>query len=874
MNKNRVITILLSYLMIFVFIAGFHIDICAVEEQTDTCRMIVNAVTEKNICELSDETSISRGETVNALVRFFALENVQTTGKVYFADVSEESPYFQAVSLALEYGWISPGSRFEPDRNITGDELVKIFVSAMGYGYAANYTGGYPIGYRTVAKQLDLYNCIENFDGEVQTGVFYGLLYHALEARIADAEYEKLSQGTIEANYYMSEKTVLEALYKVHTTKGIVTATSQASIYGNEAIIDNDFFEIDGNEYQYTNQKAANLGKYCQIYYKEKDGKKQILALEEKENRELEIAAEDISAIEDTNALYYDENGRQKNIRLEDGYILIYNGRYADRAEGVSIENEIGSYRFLDNDSDGKYDIVFQDMYTYFYVGSIDVEKQLIADENQNVVSFQTKDPAYGLFITEMDGTALEAWQIKSGDVVAVQRALDGTLCKMVRCSTVINGSVTEIKDQETICINDEEYKLSQYALESCGGTVLLGAEYKGYIGLNGEIAYLYAKAGRYKYGYLVNYSDSGDFAHTVQLKIFSEDGKMEVLNSADKVSVDANEKKMTSSALCDMLHTSFAPSLIKYKTNGDGEIIEIDFPKTRKAFVEDTTQKDSLTELDYGTNTFTYKTSQIGCPPYFNFAGTVIFGIPEDSMDDEDFCIFSTGDFGNDEALSGHIYDVDQYASAGVAVLNTSTKELGSKYDNLIIGQVYRKMNNEGEIGTGLECYGGYGINEFVELFVPDDVAVKKPNGRMLQPGDIIRAKTDKDNTVLALEVDFEILGGQPTKNSVSTAPNSVFGGGNSAYTYQWGMIYSVGNGYMTIAPDSDGSYGFEEATLHNFIMTSGAAIVCFDMTTQQLAPVSEEEINTYISYGTKADMVVIRQANYASRSIFIYRQ
>lgn len=869
--KNRVTAALLSLCIVLALSAVMPDQAYAAEEQRVLCRTLVDTITGTCVCTLSDETGLSRGEAVSALVRLFGLERAEAQGGQY-SDVKEDSPYYKAVNLALVYDWIAPGELFEPERNITEDELIKIMVSALGYDYAAGYMGGFPSGYRTVARRLGLYTEMPAA-GEITVGAFYDLAYQALETRIADASYQKLtSENAFEVTYAMSDQSMMEALYEVHAVEGIITALNWTAIYGAETAVDADYFELDGKAYRWHGQENSWLGKHCRAFYKEIDGVKQILTVLEKDNRSLEIKAKDVSGLHETGLSYYSEDGRQKSLRLEDGYALIYNGRYAEKLGIDPAKAGAGRLRALDNDGDGVYEILFLDVYDYIYVSSVDLEQKRIADGRQKTVSFDTRE-IWGLRVTETDGTSLEPWQIKSGDVLAVRRSLDGICCELIRCSARLKGLVTEIRKEEgKVTIGGAAYEMSPYAMERCSG-VYPGTEYRGVLGLDGEIAYMAAEKDGGSYGYLTAYSDTGDLSHTVLLKIFTEDGEMEVLNCANRIQVDAREEKLTSAGFADMLKQSFAPSVIKYRTNSAGEVMEIDFPKTEDTFTEDRTLPDSLSEMDFGTTDFTYKTPQLGCPPYFNFTGTVIFGIPADSNRDEDYTLLSTSSFANDEKLTCRVYDVDPYASAGAAVVSMTANELGGKYDNLIVGQISRTINGEGESGTGLECYGGYEIQAFVDLFLPDDVPVKKPNNRPLAPGDIIRVRRDSENRIHALEVDFEVLDGQPVKNSVSTAAASVFGGGNSAFTYQWGMLYAAGNGYMTIAPDQNGSYDLAHAKLRNFVMTSGAAAVCFDMTMGTLIPVSAEELHSYMAYGEEADLTVIRQANYATRTIFIYR-
>ncbi|MFC0211788.1 S-layer homology domain-containing protein [Paenibacillus chartarius] len=98
--------------------------------------------------KVSPDTSISKGELIKMLVISM---NGGDYGIMYdtasransFADVKGESPYFQYVERAVDLGIldIKDGSTFNPEANVTREELSQLIVRALGYSKLAEKDG-------------------------------------------------------------------------------------------------------------------------------------------------------------------------------------------------------------------------------------------------------------------------------------------------------------------------------------------------------------------------------------------------------------------------------------------------------------------------------------------------------------------------------------------------------------------------------------------------------------------------------------------------------------------------------------------------------------------------------------------------------------
>lgn len=75
-----------------------------------------------------------------------------------FPDVPENHWAYSYIAAAKAYGLINgdESGKFNPESNVTNEEIIKMLVCLLGYGEKASQTGGYPAGYTTVAANIGL----------------------------------------------------------------------------------------------------------------------------------------------------------------------------------------------------------------------------------------------------------------------------------------------------------------------------------------------------------------------------------------------------------------------------------------------------------------------------------------------------------------------------------------------------------------------------------------------------------------------------------------------------------------------------------------------------------------------------------------------
>ena len=75
-----------------------------------------------------------------------------------FPDVEESHWAYPYIAAAKAKGLVAgdENGNFNPDSNVTNEEIIKMSVGLLGYGAKASETGGYPAGYTAVAAQIGL----------------------------------------------------------------------------------------------------------------------------------------------------------------------------------------------------------------------------------------------------------------------------------------------------------------------------------------------------------------------------------------------------------------------------------------------------------------------------------------------------------------------------------------------------------------------------------------------------------------------------------------------------------------------------------------------------------------------------------------------
>ena len=272
---------------------------------------------------------------------------------------------------------------FRPDQPVTYEQALKMVVCTLGYQPYAEQMGGYPVGYREQASELNLTDKISSlgFSDNAPRGVIAQIMYNALEV-----EKHESVNGTWKA----SGKTLLNDYLNVESLKGTLVGVEESTTSdcnavlapGKMAVKDSltgEEFIIDFAEHDITVPELIdNLGRTVQVYYRKDklSSDKWLVEISNEifKNAEVTINSSEIQDF-DGSAVKYRTEGSSKTTtaRLDMSNLSIrYNGRAVTAADSFTLSDYLnpasanfiyGTVRLISNDTKEVYSMV--DIYDY-----------------------------------------------------------------------------------------------------------------------------------------------------------------------------------------------------------------------------------------------------------------------------------------------------------------------------------------------------------------------------------------------------------------------------------------------------------------------------------------------------------------------------
>lgn len=533
--------------------------------------------------DLRLENEITRAEFSTLISKLLGMDTATTGIRTpFFSDVPETHWAVADIGVLTAMRIVNgyDDGNFYPDETITVEQAIKILVCALGYEYVADMHGGYPTGYFIAASDCGILRGVDYTSAEQLTRAKAALLiYNALFADIA--EYR--GSGTSD-NYVITEgETLLTRKLNIHGYEGIITGTDATRLASSSRLPDN-MVEINNVLYDAgTTQASQYLGYHVEFFVREGDttGIQTIVAIRNKDTEVLEVKPKNVKSLSFTRLEYFD-NDRLRNVGISSTADFIYNG-VADLAFNPA-DIQVGSchVELIDNNGDSRFDVVSVCEYVDFYVDRVDMENSKIFDKNDftRVLDLNSQDVNFDIY---ENGTMLTLQDIKSNDVLSAAISKDKTYVKIEVSRSRIAGPLEGFSDGDCI-IDGEEYEFS--ASYPDNKTINIGDVGTFYLNIDNQIVAFDWKADLYdeKYAYLIDYNAGS--LDSYRFKLFSQDGEMLVLESAEEIKLNGEKNADIMNGLLrrdsagnveyDENNHARKDQLIKFRTNDAGEIVEI----------------------------------------------------------------------------------------------------------------------------------------------------------------------------------------------------------------------------------------------------------------------------------------------------------
>lgn len=711
-----------------------------------------------------------------------------------FADVNPRNAEAKYISTSAAIGLVNGfgDGTFRPDDEISVTDCLKIAIEAAGYGEVAKRAGGYPLGYITIANKQDI---TEGLDGDYNDSALMNearmIVYNMLHAEwVSSYEVNGEIVGSTD-----SDRSILNVLYNVYEASGIVTGSEETLLNSTEGT-KKGYIEIDGDLYTAGEADKDLLGYAVDFYYKEaKNGTKELVyILPSESNRDVIYNAYEISQYSKGTYTFWDGNKRVTE-RVPGTADIIYNGRaLIGNTDDSVFQPDAGSITLIDNNSDGKYDVVKIINKRTVVVDSVDTEKYIVYDRLAGSgITLEFEDYISVNTIVDIQGQSLELGDIARNDVVDLILSADRMVSKLVVCGKTVSGTldgINEDPDDASYTVNENTYSLNPDFVASAARTgrkPRLGGYYKFLLTGDGEIAWFEqsdsGEAG--KYGCLIKaMNDDNGFESKVLLKVLTADNKVEVLEFDKKLKVNGSAMIENTDAFSLVEPLLFdesgdmVPLIIYYEMNNEGKIRYIETPNAPNPASADA----SLHLAGTAINTFhTSGANCIGGRVTYD-SETIFFIIPQDmeTMADKDMRAVKLSEYARDAQIFQRIEGYAREKNAAISRVALSRESAVDRYESALfmLTGISKSLDE-----SGIEKYKLSGLRNGVPtvyMVSEDEVFLKpEPFAGMVLPsslreGDLLRLGTGQSGEITNIAViyspsrDIWYLQDNPTSSGV----------------------------------------------------------------------------------------------------------
>ncbi len=472
------------------------------------------------------------------------------TGTVY-ADVPTSNESADAIeALAKMCGIQTTGEEnFYPLNEIMLKEAVKMIIDATGYSYFVNAAGGG--SYYTLASNYKLLKGVKSsWEEKISGNDAVMLVYNML--RLSPISTSDLDRYEIDNSI-----SLLGFLHNISEYNGIVSANDLTAFYSSSSLDENTILMATGGGNVRLNCGTTdtadyigyNVTAYCEY---DEDLQEWVILYAEPnstKNNTITLDFDEIVSLSD-NEIVYKVEGTNKNreAAFVNGKAIIYNDTYyvGARLDKSSFTNLVGNVTLIDNDANGKYDILKVTAYETYVVNSLLINDKIVYDKFDSTRSVNLDEVNYAKYsFSYADGSEIEIEDMQDGVVLSVARNASGcsmSVIEVLASTDTVSGIVTDIENDNYMAVtldDDDTYKVT--TPEAKASIPTHGTGVYAHLDAFGNIAYIgNSIAGGSLFGLLVDiidYQSEGKVA----TRIYSQENTMKVYDFAEKVEIDGN---------------------------------------------------------------------------------------------------------------------------------------------------------------------------------------------------------------------------------------------------------------------------------------------------------------------------------------------
>ena len=708
--------------------------------------------------------SIRRSEFAKVAVEALGMGSIAQSSnyQTKFPDVVENHWANGYINVAVSQDIIigDDQGNFRPDDPISYSEAMAILVRSVGHEPAALAKGGYPNGYISVGSQIGIAKkAVTGHNSAVTRGMIAQMTFNALTVKMM----EQVGFGSDE-KYEIVDKTLLQDVLDVTKATGQITALGISSISGTSSLRDNEV-RIGDKTYKVSETAlpaVRNLLGFNVIYYVRElaDGDFELILAraDQNQNHAVTIKTGDVESVQtaesgSTTVEYWidKENDRNpKELTIKSGAQMIYNGK-ATTFDAELLQPESGRIVCLDIDNDDVYDLVFVTSLTNLVVESVIANSHKVTDKYGNPSLVLDPDNKDVKFTMTQGGQLIELSDLSEWDVLSVAKSVDGTIISVEVSKNKITGKVEEIDGDKRV-IGGEEYEIAKNYTED----IKLNDEGTFYLDIEGKIAAVDTSSTlSSNYAYVVDAGLSTGFDKRLEVKVFTKEGEIVILKSAEKIRFNGVNGKTPEEVLNALkADGSVKAQLITFEKNASGELSQLNT-------ATDLTSSGAIDKNKFSLNAdseLTYKKASGKLGSYNVNENTLILNIPAGTTDPDEFSIEKLSFFDDNEAYDVLVYDVAEDLTAKVVIVTSSTASASIEAPIAVVDQIATVLNSNNETVQRVYVYQN---GERVFFDTDTDGLLVKGEGEeatSLEKGDIIQLKLNTKNEISGFRLLFDV--------------------------------------------------------------------------------------------------------------------
>lgn len=688
----------------------------------------------------TEDNEVTRADFIKYVLNFRGIDSEQHTRNVGFYDVDELSSYSAAVNAGVSLGLVSgyDDGSFKPEESIMCEHAERVMVLALG-GDKLLRTG--QATEHELASKLGI-----SLNENGQTKMTYNLLTRFL-IKALSAKPLLIEIGEHKTMEYSKN----DALWVYHKTKkvsGVVDANHLTGLKSvNDAAKQKGYIKLYGTQMQYDAESYSDiLGKHVEAYVCMEDEEEPVIKYitETKRNKIIDLQSDMIYGSDVKfsayNFVYENENGKETEKKLDGNTAVIYNGIAKPDYSKENISPEIGWVKLIDNNSDGKTDVL-----NVFNADLTLVSGKVSANADLYVITDKFNNSKYvKLNSDQLDDTEIfvngEPGNIGNiKEDMLVIRGINGEHTVIYAYDNSITGKVESITDDE-LRVDGKIYKVSK----SCDiSAAKLNYEYRFYMD-DRNFVFAFDKIGtdnELHYGYLLDYKadTESDTLNAVVLKILTDENILERFVIRDKIKV--NDKNLKLEKLDELLNPNkvFSRQPIRYKLDENNNITVL-HTVTKDGMLKYEGEFTGAAEYAFYADTWSQK--------FYQDSDTLVFYI----FDDMDNC-YVGGAFKNvvlnPRPYTHYFYNVDQKLNTVDMVVwkrsdtaSQNAEAILPETKPIVVTQVCQMLDSDDEARN---CLIGIRGSDELKVFYNDKmIQVYKDRFNEIKAGDIIYCEFD----------------------------------------------------------------------------------------------------------------------------------